>query len=708
VRNLIGRLLERSPAELDGIAAAWGVSLAGRDRYADVAAIYREITDPWAARDIWNRLPGDQRALIALLGRHADDARAPEELAGELDHDTQAVREALRDLYRLGVVSVDQPRERDSDAPVRLYLPREMWSVFERVTAEQENPLDLSAPLDELFATVAYVEIEEAATCWGARVTPGLHARAELVNVIRAQVERPERVEREVAQLAQAGRSLWRALRDAGGTLPYDEAEAGSGLPQPIFRQAVRELGMRLLVWHVYADGLRRMLGIPEGILHPQTPEPEPLPEFETFAEENVYEPAWVFPQSAAWDLLTVLRETTRGEPRWSRLFSGDPALQRRLADRLWLAELETGVLPTGYLGFIARIGALLGVLQEHDGRTRPGPEAEAWRQAAFTTAARRMVAAWTVCDDWIEGRDRIELALYGASWPAFRATLLRALADLDEEVWYDQERFVERLIVSEPDLMRQAQVGSTPSTQLTMRVDRRERPGERRADVMRLVIDTTLETACVWLNLIERSHGIEDRRPVIRLTPFGRWVGGRRGEPAGQQLGPAPLAVGANLQILLYRPTPRRVWALTAFSEPRALDRVSTYALTASAVIRALAGNVHIEDIIRFLESQSGEPLPQTVLYTLEEWDRGYHRVWLQRAVLLTPEDADDQERIVETLREIGLDPQLLPDGRVALVHDASDATERLFELASRALRDRGFAALSRPPETRDSPGAG
>jgi hypothetical protein len=706
MRNLIGRLLERSPAELDRIASAWGVTLAGRDRYADVAAIYREITDIWAARDVWRQLPVIARQLIVLLGRHGDEPRSPEELALELAYDTDEVREALRELYRLGVVSVDQPRQPDAgEEPARLYLPREMWTVFERVAAEQRSPVDLDAPLDELFAIVPYVEIEEAATCWGARVTPGLHARAELVNVIRAQIERPERVEREAARLTKPARALWQSLRETGGTLAYEQAEAASGLRQPAFRQAVRELGTRLLVWHVDdedADGAHRLLGIPDGILHPQTPEPEPLPEIAPVAEEDVFEPAWVFPQSAAWDLLTVLREAVRGGPRWSGLVSGDPALQRRLADRLWRAELETGVLPTGYLGFIARIGALLGVLQERDGRAGPGPEAEPWRQAAFTTAQRRMVAAWTASDDWIEGRDRIELAMYGASWPVFRATLLRALADLDEDVWYDQERFVERLIASEPDLLRQAQVGSVPATQLTMRVEGRQRPEERRADVMRLVIDTTLETACVWLNLIERSHHIEDRHPVIRLTTFGRWCGGRRGEPAGQHLGPAPLAIGANLQILLYRPTPRRVWALSAFSEPRALDRVSTFALTASAVIRALASNVRIEDVTRFLESQSGEPLPQTVLYTLEEWDRGYHRVWLQRAVLLTPEDSEDQQRIIETLSEIGLDPQLLADGRIALVHDASDATERLFETASRALREHGFAALSRSPETR------
>jgi hypothetical protein len=706
VRNLIGRLLERTPAELDRIAAFWGVKLAGRDRYTDVAAIYREITDIWSARDAWQRLAPIERDLISVLARQFDSPRSNELLAAELGADLESVTEALRNLYRTGLVALDQPeRGDDYDGPPKLYLPREIASLVDQLAAEHEHPLDRAASLDELLATVPYIDIEEAAKLWGARVTPGVHARAELINIIRAQIERPERVERETSRLSASARNLWGSLREGRGVIGYDEALAGAGNNDAQFRAAVRELGERLLVWHSYSvhEGSdERLLVIPDGVLDPRTPEPEPVPEIETADAEDVYEEAWIFPQAAAWDLLTMLREAVRDGPRWSALVSGDPAIQRRLGNRLWRADLESGVLPTGYIGFLARVGALLGVLQEHDGRAMPGPEAETWRAAAFTTANRRMVAAWTATEEWIEGRDRIELAMYGASWPAFRGTLLRCLADLDEDVWYEQDAFVEHMIASEPDLLRQAQVGSVPKTQLTMRVGREERPGDRRADVLRLVIATTLETAGVWLGIVERSHHLASRQAVFRLTAFGRWVGGRRAEPAGQHLGPAPLAVGGNLQILLYRPTPRRIWALSAFSEPRALDRVSTYALTASAVIRALASNVQITDIVRFLEGQSGEALPQTVRYTLEDWDRGYHRVWLQRAVLLTPEDDDDRGRIVEALTEIGLAPQVLEDGKIALIHDASDATERVFEQATRALRDRGFAPLARPPDSR------
>jgi hypothetical protein len=110
----------------------------------------------------------------------------------------------------------------------------------------------------------------------------------------------------------------------------------------------------------------------------------------------------------------------------------------------------------------------------------------------------------------------------------------------------------------------------------------------------------------------------------------------------------------------------------------------------------------VDLSEIIDILERQNGGPLPQNVAYTLAEWDRGYRRVWLRRAVLLEPEDGDDQQRILEALRDAGLDPELLPDGRIALAYDMPDAGERLFSASSRALRERGFAPLGEPDRSR------
>ena len=357
--------------------------------------------------------------------------------------------------------------------------------------------------------------------------------------------------------------------------------------------------------------------------------------------------------------------------------------------------------MPTGYLAFLARVGASLGVLRELDERAAVGEPATAWREAAFTTAQQRMVAAWTASEEWIEGRERVDANLYGAAWPVLRAGLLRGLGELQDERWHDEERFVERLLRSQPELLRQAQVaaaGGRRSRDMDAPKHAQGQPHDRRAELLTLVLGTTLETAAVWLGLIERSRTLVDSRAVIRVTAFGRWLIGQRVEPSLTPLGPSPLAVGANFQVLLYRPTPRRVWALSAFAETSTLDRVSTYTLTAEALIRALSSNLDLAQVVGFLERANGGALPQTVAYTLAEWDRGYRRVWLRRAVVLVPEEGERGEPIAAALKDAGLEPEALPDGRLLLLFDESDAGERLYTAAHRALRERGFAPLANP----------
>lgn len=701
VRNLLGRLLERSGNDLDRIATFWDVELGGRDRYSDVAAIYRAMTNIWAARDVWEQLDPTAQQLIETMLRLDDGAQSPDELAQLAELDGEEATEALRGLYLAGIVALEEASEDtavEGEQSPELFLPREIASIFERVTAERDDPLPENASLDEILACPPMAEIEEAASRWGAKIAPGLQNRAELVKLLGDQLSRPERADRFVRNLSAPARELWFKLKDAGGELPYREVLPNQ---RPASRrQIVRELAGPLLVWHdVRSDPSEpgsRMLVIPEAILHPKRPEPPPLPELTTFDPDDVLEPEWQFPEAATWDLLTILREVVVSSPRWNALVEDDPAISRRFRGRLWAEDRDSGDLPTGYIPFLTRAAAQLGVLQDLDGRAAPGPAASDWRCHAFSTAQRDVVQAWVQAESWIEGRGRLDMALYGASWPAYRATLMRALGELEPDTWYGEEAFIERLLHAEPDLLRQARVGAVPSSQLQMQIDRDHQADDPRLATLRLIVETTMATAGRWLNLLEFSQASEAGTRAFRLTPLGNWIAGRGPEPAGQQLGPAPIGVGANFQVLLYRPTPRRVWTLSAFSELQALDRVSTYTLTAPALIRALASGVNLDDVVRVLESQSGQELPQTVAYTLAEWDQGYRRVWLRRAVFLVPEEGEDSQAIASVLRDVGLDPEVLDDGRILLPHDAPDAGERLYGAAARALRERGFAPLT------------
>ncbi len=702
MRNLLGRLLERPNEELGRIARFWDVDLHGRDRYADVAALYRTMTDLWAARDAWQQLEEVERTVIRMMETHNGAAVTADTVASETGLDIDESNRVLRKLYAFGIVSIeaDNPEEHFEKRAPELFLPREIGMVLKRVDEEQTDQQFNEESLEALLATVPYPEVEEAATLWGARVTPGVHARAELVNIVRDNLERPERVSRYINNLSGAARELWARLKVAGGSLPVDVLFGDSRLKLAARRRVLRELGTPLLLWHGYVDtehGPSRIVRIPQAILSPVKPEPPEIPDLQEIDDADVTEPRWVSPYSAVWDLLTILREVGYSGPRWRALVEGDRTLERRFQKRLWLTEPDTGNLPTGYVPFLAQIGASMGVLRDETGRATPGSAARGWRESAFSTAAQKMLHAWTTIESWPEGRERVDLSLWGASWPAFRTTLLNALGELEEGRWYDEQRFIQRLLQREPDLLRQAHVGAVGQSRLAISLDVPAEIDDRRARILTLIIGTTLETAGVWLGLIERSRHPATGTSALRLTSVGRWLTARdRSEPSLPSLGDAPLAVGANFQVLLYRPTPRRVWNLSSFAELQTLDRVSTYALTAEALIRSLASGIDLDQVVGYLEKQNGGPLPQNVSYTLAEWDRGYRRVWLRRAVLLLPEEGEDSERIAAALRDAGLDPEILADGKLSLSYDAPDAGERLYAAATRALRERGFAPLT------------
>jgi hypothetical protein len=698
MRNLLGRLLERSPEELERIAGFWGIELRGRDRHADVSSLYRTMTDIWTARDAWERLAPEGRRLVTTLHAERSSSLAFEQLAAAARLDEHGARQALAELIDAGIVFAETTDT--TPAEEILFLPREIDMILGRVDGETSAPSSVSLGLDALLATATYQELEEAATAWGARVVPAMHPRGELVGIVREQLSRPERVERYATNLSQPARNALAQLKQAGGVVPLDELISPTDVPLAARRRIVRELSVPLLLWHGYAAGDPpvRLAFLPRALVQPEPRQSEPVPELREVEGSDVDEAAWVYPCAAAWDLLTILREVVNSRPRWRALVEGDPALLRRLRRRLWRADPETFDLPTGYPGFLARIGGMVGVLREEDDRAAPGDEAARWREGSFTSATQRMVAAWAAAEDWLEGRERVDANLWGASWPAIRGILLKELGEIEEDRWVDEASFIDRLLRSQPDLLRQAQVVAVGNRRGRATLDTPAEVLERRAQVLRLVLGTTLETACVWLGLIERGHQQTTDAPVFRVTAIGRWIAGRRVEPSLPSFGPAALAVGANFQVLLYRPTPRRVWALSSFSDLAALDRVSTYTLTAQALVRSLAGGVDLEQVVTFLERSSGQPVPQNVAFTLAEWDRGYRRVWLRRAVVLVPEEGEESDPILTTLRDAGLDPETLPDGRIALIYDAPDAGERLYDAVARALRERGFAPLTDP----------
>jgi hypothetical protein len=175
-----------------------------------------------------------------------------------------------------------------------------------------------------------------------------------------------------------------------------------------------------------------------------------------------------------------------------------------------------------------------------------------------------------------------------------------------------------------------------------------------------------------------------------LALTEVGAWLLGQGPAPPIPASGERPLAVGADFEVLLFRPTPRRLWALGALAEQVRLDTVSTYRLTAAAVQRGIASGLTAEQIVTFLERGSGGELPQNVAFTLREWTRGHEGVRLGHALILRPDSAAALDRLRLALERARLAaPEPLADGRLLLILSAGADPEAV----AAALREAGFA---------------
>ncbi len=164
------------------------------------------------------------------------------------------------------------------------------------------------------------------------------------------------------------------------------------------------------------------------------------------------------------------------------------------------------------------------------------------------------------------------------------------------------------------------------------------------------------------WLGVVDLGYaGPIDKdgaalRPVTyRLTDIGAWLLG---------LGSAPevpadegrVVVQPNFQIFALDPISDHVLStLDQFAERISAERAIEYKLTRESVYAAQQKGWTARQVAEYLEERSGDPLPQNVARTLEEWEVLHRRIVIHRRTSLaqtaTPELMD----------------QLLDDGALA-----------------------------------------
>jgi hypothetical protein len=488
------------------------------------------------------------------------------------------------------------------------------------------------------------------------------------------------------------------ALRRTGLAVP--EKPEGAAISRGAhLRDVLIELEASLLVHHTYLKDGSRALFVPQEILHPGTvPTAAPLRPLQPL-QEDVPEPdRGQHPFAIAWDLLTVAREiASKGAPVW---VPGEPVSrtwQRQLNSRLWFGGDE--VPPEGYIGFLLYLALGVGVLEPAGRPSGAGADRNAirpilttrvrqWRGRSFADQIGALRDVWLYADQWIEGREREQIDVWGADWQGFRRRLLGDLRDMDPHEWFLLAEVARRLAEQDTGI-----VGST-FTAASSRggLDR----GDARIAAIAQIIEIELQTAMWWFGFVELVP-LGRKGTALRVTEAARLAAADSravvdAEPVAP--GTKTLSIDEVGLVTLHRPEPIHIWSLTAFADAESLVPEPAYQLRPGSVGRALGAGFDLDQITSYLERQSRAPLPESLQRLLREWTAGYKRVRLRRIVLLTPDAGQGRDALREVVTKAKLEViGEHEDGLLVMLPPTGDDGSAAEDALLKALRHAGYA---------------
>ncbi|HOT92554.1 MAG TPA: helicase-associated domain-containing protein [Anaerolineae bacterium] len=172
-------------------------------------------------------------------------------------------------------------------------------------------------------------------------------------------------------------------------------------------------------------------------------------------------------------------------------------------------------------------------------------------------------------------------------------------------------------------------------------------------------------------LGVVELGYAAPDGVPIaLRLTPLAcAHFTNQPATPSAEETGQVILQ--PDFQILAMGPVPLSVMSnLERFAEREKFNEsVVSYRITREAVYQALQRGESSETIRVFLEEATGQPVPQNIIRTLEEWGGQYERIVIRRDVVIL--QVDDAALLDKLLRHPQLHNLLHRlDERVAWLH--------------------------------------
>lgn len=287
-------------------------------------------------------------------------------------------------------------------------------------------------------------------------------------------------------------------------------------------------------------------------------------------------------------------------------------------------------------------------------------------------------IQAWQRLPEWSELAN-MGVSAFDIDLRRARGLLLEQLRLLPAETWLSAERFLNRLAITAPRLLfksRERYAGGP------YYADPRRMMEQNRwfAQVEAAFVGGALSGPLHWLGLVDTSVD-GDRLLAFRLNASGAEALGIKKRKTVPAAGDAKVIVQPNFEVFALGPVSEAILArLEMFADRVKADRSAfVYALSRETVYRGQRFGFSVPQIITFLEEQSGTPLPQNVLRTLQEWGEQHERIVFYRAVALcqtaNPEmlDALWNDPKVQTHLERRLTPTVavVKKGRVAALRE-------------------------------------
>ncbi len=407
----------------------------------------------------------------------------------------------------------------------------------------------------------------------------------------------------------------------AGQTVPLaDVAEALELDPaQPRtaerLRAALEALEEAVLVWHTWLpDGTR-------ALFQPMWPPPERAETRDQAQPPEPIEGAPVdlparYPAALAWDLLSLLRWLGAGTPTVASHSALPPCARGRQLDgpalESWWRRTVAGAISNSLrLWPNTKTCSNRPMLSAHPALTARVRRDPHLRESAVCSS----FPIWMGAGTWIEAQDQEEVVVTGAHWPQFRRRLLVLLAELDPARWYRFEDLTRWLSRRSSDALGDiVQIATARPIGATL-----DRSSERLSSLEQ-VVERTLRSGFAWFGLVQIGH-VPSIGEVARLTEAALVASGlyeQAGRPPAQG---APIAIHPDLTVTLREPSPLRVWSLTAFADQIRLMPVAEYRITNRSLQRALSAGFRVEDVVTFLERQTGELLEDAAKAQLRGW---------------------------------------------------------------------------------------